>query len=248
MEPTDSDILKSAIEIIRSKVQSGLVDCSPDEKIAILSLYSKTPRIGRYSCNAQATYYTEKFALWLKQYLDRMMNDPDKNDLLFECKTYRLSKNTINIRLLQSWLYLIDFLDPSGIYAKFRGETRIKKDPEGIRIHRILDPTKLEPTITSKFEPKTVAPKERELIVQWKKDLEAFLDSAKEGDSKEIDCNLTPTDLTWLKEEYFEGMKDTHVWHVTPKRLWIMRSADLAKKVQEMETNANTTVVPGSVL
>jgi len=101
-----------------------------DELEAKVNKLSSKPKS---SYKAKAPYYKQFFALELKPVVDQMAVDKQPRLILFE-DNQDLTKHSLYNKINQSFQYLVNHLDPSGIYATLRDEIKIKPETSGIRL------------------------------------------------------------------------------------------------------------------
>ena len=97
----------------------------PDGKTAqrVVDLVVSGKKPPGYSRRSVASYYTEDYALWLKRDLDQMLSRNVSRVFLYK-DWPELSPNSLYLRIMQGWEYLINELDPDGIYKKLWHRTK----------------------------------------------------------------------------------------------------------------------------
>lgn len=123
----------------------------------------------------KGTYYKEHFARELIFVLDSMLED-DKDRMYFYSKFSKYTKTTLEMKLRQSWLYVMDNLDPDGKYKALWSKCTIGEDRNkaGIRITRLRDLTPEDIVMPDIIE-------EESRSFEWRPKLDRFLLEAEAG-------------------------------------------------------------------
>ena len=113
-----------------NEIRQRLKDIFPDEKTAgkVINLVTSKKPDG-WSRKSYAPYYKEEYALPLREAVDEMIQT--KNDLIYRYEIWcthqtSMSRKTLYFRVNQSIRYLCDYLDPDGIYKKWRETTLVQ--------------------------------------------------------------------------------------------------------------------------
>lgn len=165
-------------------------------------------------------YYKERFALEFKMWVDEMMAEFDRGELLDRLFAYSdfpsLSHNTLYIKVNQSKLYLLDQLDPDGKYKRFLQLVSITRDRGvGVRISYNRDLDK-----ESSFMPSVVMPKEHSYT--WKARVEKFLEEATDGQEITISrLALTHENIMDLKTSLVQ-LEDL-LYKITTSSIWLKK-------------------------
>jgi len=161
---------------------------SPKMAQKVLSTLTKKPK--RWGFNSNSSYYNEAVGVWLKPYVDHMIET--KEDLLFPFASTRLSPTTVYLRVQQGLTYLVEQMDDEKhTYATFKSSTRCKKEHGvGVRLY-YLDRTNDNP----------VAVMPQEIRHSWKDRVDWYLENAAVGDEPlhlDMLC-LTPEQIADLR-------------------------------------------------
>lgn len=114
----------------RKEILKTILDKPPKKK------YRDSEIIDRPAGHSKASvspYYKERFALQLKPWLDKMIEN--KEDIIFLYSDFNwVSKNSLYLLLNQAFKYLLEHMDPDGKYAELRQiiEVRRAKDTHGM--------------------------------------------------------------------------------------------------------------------
>jgi hypothetical protein len=100
-----------------SPKQIVLSSADPSVAHIVEALVKKRP-IG-WSHTSQASYYKQRYALWIKKNIDAMIADKKTRVYRYDVWT-SLSHNSLYFRINQSVGYLLDNLDPNGIYKEWK--------------------------------------------------------------------------------------------------------------------------------
>jgi hypothetical protein len=156
-------------------------------------------RPSSYGCKSTTAYYAERQALWIKQYLDKIIET--NNDLSIDCKKLGRSKNTIYQRVYFGWLYLCDKMDDEkGTYTRFRNRCCIRKEiPNTVTIHQKAK----------------VYPEEAIAIIPSKEEYDEEIEKTEE-ENKE-----TQEEAPWWSAfiEYLESTKDAEEFKATDRAI-----------------------------
>lgn len=144
-----------------------------------------------YSPDSETPYYKESYALDFKKYFDRLIAKPDKQ-LVISPDKLRISVSTLQGRFYQAKKYLIDHLDPTGIYKKHSRNIKISRTP----ISLVLSYQRVEIDETDCIE--------CEARPGWKVQLEDFIDNSQPGTKFELE-------RVYLSEEDVEYIRDVFV-------------------------------------
>jgi len=129
----------------------------------------------RWKKNTVAPYYKELYGMQMKAVFDAMILD--RKDREFKYQEFpTLSRNTLYLRVNQSRLYLLEELDPDGVYKRFSECISITREKTGIRLsipEDFKNPDK-------PFVP-DIAESEEEAN-KWEDELTDFLENGKPGE------------------------------------------------------------------
>lgn len=132
-----------------------------------------------WSRRSNAPYFKEEYALQLKEVVDQMLID--RQDVCYSyddyLKHYGIARETLYLRINQSKRYLLEFLDPDKIYAKFFERAQINRERGiGVTIKFIPEFRSGE----SDFKPRAIEPPEQK--AKWQKEMERWLEESEPGD------------------------------------------------------------------
>ena len=203
-----------------------------------------------WSNSSTAAYYKPKFALWLKPSLDKMISNP-LCDVRMKLADYPgITVATLGKRVEQSWAYLMDHADPTGVYANLR--TLCKVCPEGmnISIRWKLRVSTIESARLDLERGISTVSKEGELIPrlnsgsdsdeegnsnsQWRKKLDNFLDNAQEGEELKIDSVILEEDDQEFVYEQIVQAPDMALKEINHRGFHVVCSIELGKKWHKM--------------
>ena len=181
---------------------------------------SNKPKISRHL--KRMTYYRERFALQMKAIIDEMILESGKGEFkerFFKYESYQdvLTKNSLYLKISQSWLYLRNELDPEGIYKRFAEQICIVRRKDGIRIQYQKDDT-------SELIADIVVP-EKEQRKEYMSKIEEFLDTAKEGDEITIP-QLRLTDEEISNVEASVCQLENFIYKILPNKIWMVKIGD----------------------
>ena len=162
------------------------------------NFFDEKRRPANWSKSANAPYYNEKCALELKSEVDGLIESAKNgifDELIYSYLDHRqYSPNTLYLKVNQSKLFLLDHLDPEGIYKTFFEYVRITRDKgRGVRISFVdKNPEK-------ELNPTSVVPKEIQHD-HVEDQVSAFLENAKPNDKLHIkNISLGESDINILK-------------------------------------------------
>lgn len=187
-------------------VDEGNVNVSKEELYAQLKEFvaetikqKKSRRPLHTSRRSNYSYYHEVFALEVKQVLDDMI--ADKKDRIWRLSSYPdLKVSSLYMRIYQGIRYLIENMDPDGIYAKYRLEyMTLTKEKDGVRLSWLRD--RLE---GRGFKPDIVS--DREITHEWKEHVERFIEQSDEKILHLKNLALTIQQVNDLQSS-FEGLE-----------------------------------------
>jgi hypothetical protein len=133
----------------------------------------------RKSRRVNSSYYAASHAAEIMPVLAEIMRDGKAR--FFNYSVFGLSKSSLQIKILQSWLWLIDHADPDKKYAELRTKCFVRPEAEGIRIG-----------FKSRFGAAGRSPSTVDEGVSWRAKLDEFLEKAQPKDILTM-SNLTLT-------------------------------------------------------
>jgi hypothetical protein len=177
---------------VKEAVKNFFVDPRVAQRVVTLVT---TKRPDGWSHRSTATYYTETYALEIKESIDYMISTGE--DIVFRFETWCNSKTgysvkTLYARINQSIRYLIDFLDTNGQYVKWFRSKKIKNTGDSWTIS--FDKT-LSAYAQGGLKPEFALP--RQEIPNWERELYEWLESSKSG-------TFSKTGLMLSKEKMLE--------------------------------------------
>jgi len=119
------------------------------------------------------TYYKKHFADELRFVLDMMIAD-NKDRIYFYSKFPGFKRTTLEMKIRQSWHYLMNEMDPAGTYKKLWDKVAIKEDNNktGIRLKFLnKELTQADIVMPDVVEDETAT-------FDWRPELDAFLQQA----------------------------------------------------------------------
>lgn len=176
---------------IKESVKQFFLD--PKVSARVVNLVT-TKRPDGWSHRSTATYYTETYALEIRESIDHMISTGE--DIVFRFETWCNSKTgysvkTLYARINQSIRYLIDFLDTNGRYAQWFRSKKIKNTGESWTIS--FDKT-LSAYAQAGLKPEFALPKEEMPI--WERELYEWLESSKSGTFSKTGLMLSKEKMT----------------------------------------------------
>lgn len=164
---TSAEDIKKALAVLAQAEAEGL-DGAGLINVAVIN--KTIPKGWKLSTNAP--YYNEKSALVVKQHIDKILAD---HAVVITITPRFVKVQTQYHKLCQGQLYLIDHLDPEGIYAAAKHNIEVSRNLENVVIHWKENPGMVDVDITDNV---TLETKEK----RWKADLEDFLATSHNGD------------------------------------------------------------------
>jgi len=133
-----------------------------------------------WSRRSNAPYYKEKYALEAKEVIDGMIKD--RMDRVYDYAEFEsklnMSRNTVYLRVNQSFAYLVDKMDDiDHTYARFMEMIHIER-VRGVGVMIKMIPEFRNSNVSS-FVPTQVIPHEQ--IPQWKEDMLEYLEKGEAG-------------------------------------------------------------------
>lgn len=181
------------------EIKSRLKDIFPDATVQskiVNMVVSKRP-LG-WSHKSNAPYFKEIFGKQLKSEIDKMMSSGE--GIIFRYSKWcndqnGMTPNTLYTRINQSIRYVLECLDPDGIYKQWYQTVRIKREPNlGVCVRYI--PGFNEEGING-FVGETIIGSDEG--PRWKREMDEWI----EGDDRkpfiQENLALTPTEITELK-------------------------------------------------
>ena len=154
-------------------------------------LSNERPR--KWKKNTVAPYYKALYGEQMKAVFDAMLLDRKDREFKYE-EFPTLSRNTLYLRVNQSRLYLVEEMDPEGVYKKFAECISITREKTGILLSIPED---------FKSPSKPFVPDIVDAVADnWEADLDTFLEESKPGDQF-IRKNLS------ISEEKQQDMMDS---------------------------------------
>jgi hypothetical protein len=127
-------------------------------------------------------------------------------------------------------MYLIDYLDPTGEFKSLRNNCKTSKNSIGVEISFLCGQGDAE---ISNIDTGIQIAKVKEVSnLEFRKDLDEWLETAVEGEKKEWRVALGADEASWLRNEYLVSMADSIVGTVLPDKVIIIKSKDLAAIMQ----------------
>jgi hypothetical protein len=191
-----------ATEVLRTFQQ--IVAKNPDKFAKLMSGDADDPkRPKNWSRLANAPYYKHRFALDMKVIYDQMM--ADMTDREFKFKEFPdISRQTLYLRVNQSRRYLVDKLDPTGIYTAFNECVTVTREETGIRINIHRD-VQLGAEKKVGFMPDKVVARE----LQWRGKMDEWMEGSQPDDrfeQKELSLSDEQVQELRLELDQLEGI------------------------------------------
>lgn len=136
------------------------------------------------------TYYKEHFAEEIRFVLDAMISD-NKDRIYSYSKFHKYSKSSLNMKLRQSWHYLMDKMDVTGKYRALWNRTKIGEDENrnGVRIEFLRTITEADIILPDILDDKTKS-------FEWRHELDEWLVTGASGTMfKKEYLNLSDEDV-----------------------------------------------------
>lgn len=129
-----------------------------------------------FNTSAVTSYYKEKYALEAKKEIDHILADKEIARKIYpkHCKLI-----TAYQRIVQGQMYLVDHLDPEGIYKAAKPHIEIRRLND---LNYMLILWKETPQIESESILLEDLGEELSKIPKWKEDLEDFIQTSSDGD------------------------------------------------------------------
>jgi hypothetical protein len=215
MPPSEQDI-KNALRILQESSPELL-------RQGLTEFEGSASKPKGWKPSSTASYYKKEYAVEIKIYIDKILENPD-HDIRISHILARRSVKTVLQRLTQGWLYLIQNMDTEdGKYAKARELIEIRKDYNaegkliGLRlVHtgraKIRDFQPLDGEIVPKVEIKN----------EWKNDLEEFMENSVDGEKFSRDkLDLSEADMEYIMRS-FARLNNFHVVKLTKSKVEIL--------------------------
>jgi hypothetical protein len=172
------------------------------------------------------TYYRERFALQMKVIIDAMMAEAkegkfEERFFAYDQYNHVLNKNSLYLKINQSWLYLRNELDPTGIYNQFAEIISIdRKSKDGIRITYEKDIT--EPVDADLIPTKVLTEDEQQ------SNLRNHIDHFLENSAINEELNMTKLRLNEEQMSQIDAslcQLDNITYKIFPTKIWIVKIA-----------------------
>jgi len=212
--------LQVAVSLVELKLRQ--IDELPEEERALLSklVGSIAMLPHRYKTGKEEGYFKAKYALQVKEIFDRINKDPNHPRLLVDAMKLGHSKNTLQQRMFLAKTYLLERLDPDGVYKELSKKIKIRRHLKGIVFEwqkESLDMIELEEI------------EEEHPEVSWRDKIDLFIEHATEGSQLELTLDLEDSELLELKSMLWD-IKDRFVpLAVHKERLLLRCDSTLAK-------------------
>lgn len=170
------------------------------------------------------TYYRERFAKQMQIIIDQMMEEHSQGiheDRFFAYAAYEnvLNKNSLYLKINQSFLYLRTEMDPTGKYNEFAELVIIKRMSDGIRVAYQRD-------IVEGKEADLVATKvlsEEEQKAVYTQKIDEFLEKGKPGEELIIPrLRLTQEEIDQVEASVCQ--LDNIICKVYPNKIWMVKT------------------------
>lgn len=186
-------------EELNSQVEDKLKTyfANPQTRAAIASVIS-SPRPVGWSHRSKASYFKKVYAEEIKEHIDQQI--ATGKDLIFRyatwCEKLGVSERTLYTRINQSILFLVQRLDPDGVYSKWYEGVDI--DCKSSKFAIVISVAKVE--ASRNIKPELVEP--RQSLPQWRKKLMDWLESNSNEPFVEEGLALGPEEVLKLREEF----------------------------------------------
>lgn len=154
-------------------------------------------------------YYKERYAEAVRKLLDKLFADPSKEFL--RIPAVGMAVETLRQQFFQGAAYLVDNMDPDGLYARMQKETRCRayKRDGFIELNRRI-------TIEDQVAQDTVA------VIPWKAQILEFLEIAEPGNKFRKALKLDDSDQMWIRSN-LEPFGAEFIWQVTNREVIIIK-------------------------
>lgn len=175
------------------------------------------------------SYYKREAALELIPTLDAMIDDKKAKRFRYE-RFAHLSKKSLYLKINQSWLFIIDYMDDDKRYLKLRQQTKISEDKDiGVTI------LFRAPGGEAGMVAESPEDGETSFTPKWRKDLEKYI---KEGKADEMfhkkNLALTAEDIDWVYSSL--GGLDGIVFKVNPREIRVIKTGEEVKPNEKLQT------------
>lgn len=195
------------------------------ELISVLGMGTLDPHLvpPDWSPYANAPYYKKKYAINIKIILDKMWEESvqaehDKmkcKDWLVEASKFRISVRSLIMRFNQAFLYLVHHMDtPDRHYKQMREEIVISKEGHSVRFRW---KEKVRVSIDA-------VPVDDRGTMEWKQELEDFIETAKEGGCLVLKNRALDRDNLMYIQKSLVGIKGFYVLQLETNMVRILRT------------------------
>lgn len=183
------------------EIKSRLNEIFPNQEVssAVTKLVLSKRPIG-WSNKSNSPYYAKKCGEQIKVVADRMLETGEPQIYRYDiwCKEgdpFAISKNTLYTRINQSIRYLVERMDPDGIYREWYDSVVVRRDPlkGGVIIEN------KQSLINREILPESILPSTH--TAQWRKELDSWLESDDTDPFIKEHLALTPDEIKKLKQE-----------------------------------------------
>lgn len=198
----------------------------------ILGISPSRPK--RWDSNSNASYYKEKFGVFVLDKIITRLHDLDRDkDLEVEARPLKVSRGTLKIMVIQGWLWLIEHSSEEDAkrYKQLREDVTISKCSSGVTI-RWKDSCLIETEgdVVVKDVPHT-----KKNNFKWKSELDEFISNAQDNDK--LVCE--GLDLSGEQLDYVKNMIDQcqgfFIKVLKTTRIEIIKNLEVWKRIQEMK-------------
>jgi hypothetical protein len=167
-------------------------------------------------------YYHEKFARELMPYLDLLAQQEGTHTGMFiSAREHKTSPKTLHLKISQAWMYLRDYLDPTGKYVELKNKITIRReDMLGVKLVWKDKPVRPLP------KPQLVKP-DPDAMNNWKEGLQEYLETA--IDNQKFDregLNLRDEDMTYVRNLVSMMGSGFHIIKLTHNRIFILKKTN----------------------
>lgn len=175
-------------------------------KETAINLFSAMTKYRHMEIHAKKPYYTERFAMQAKGFLDMLHGPGDHTKIRIELEGRR--PDSIRLQLYQGIEYLVDNMDTEGLYSLLKEATNIRMFADCVEMY--VDPTKKGATID----------KER----TWKLELDSFLIEAQVCETFHKHTLLTEADIEYIHNAFAQFPPEQFAYRVSKGELRAVRS------------------------
>lgn len=222
----DEEFIKAA-KIVNAKMNQLSTMTDEEQNLVLNSVLENRHKPRGWKPTTVAPYYKPKYALEMKIVLDKMFED-QHSDLMLLFKDFTCSPNTLYNRVNHAWKYLVDKLDTGGKYKFMQDNTRVKREPTGIRIawvHNIgpKEPGEIKELPTVAISSDSPVQELPASSLNWKKELIQFIEDAEDDEALKLTGLLLNQDQFQEVKLLLSQCPDIHVIKLSHQEIKIFK-------------------------